>query len=55
MWQVTRIFLDPISAAPAGGMGDEPCAGCGRPPDDHTDKAPAACLGRVFEVPGCLR
>ena len=31
-------------------MGDElPCAGCGHPPDDHTNKELAACLGNVFD------
>ena len=29
-------------------MDNEPCAGCGRPPDDHADKEPAACLGKVL-------
>ena len=29
-------------------MDDKPCAGCGRPSDDHTDREPAACLGKVF-------
>ena len=30
-------------------MDDKPCAGCGRLPDDHTDRELAACLGKVFD------
>ena len=30
-------------------MDDKSCAGCGRLPDDHTDRELAACLGKVFD------
>ena len=30
-------------------MDDKSCAGCGRPPDDHTDRKLAECLGKVFD------
>ena len=38
-----------ISTASTEGMDDESCAGCGRLPDDHTNKELAACLGKVFD------